>query len=44
MTVLDPQNASLAALQVLAMRNPLLYMQLRLEQEERLVNVAEFGD
>jgi phosphoribosylaminoimidazole-succinocarboxamide synthase/phosphoribosylcarboxyaminoimidazole (NCAIR) mutase len=39
MTVLEPQNAILAALQILAVRNPLLYMQLRLKQEERLMNV-----
>jgi phosphoribosylaminoimidazole carboxylase/phosphoribosylaminoimidazole-succinocarboxamide synthase len=38
MTVLEPQNAILAALQILAARNPLLYMQLRIQQEERLVN------
>ncbi len=30
MTVSEPQNAVLAALQILAARNPLLYMQLRL--------------
>ncbi len=34
MTVMEPQNAVLAALQILACRNPLLYMQLRMEQEE----------
>jgi phosphoribosylaminoimidazole carboxylase/phosphoribosylaminoimidazole-succinocarboxamide synthase len=39
MTVLEPQNAILAALQILAIRNPLLYMQLRFKQEERLANV-----
>jgi len=39
LTALEPQNAVLAALQILALRNPMLYMQLRLKQEERLVNV-----
>lgn len=39
MTVLESQNAVLAALQILAIRNPLLYMQLRLKQEEHLINV-----
>ena len=39
MTVLDPGNAVLAALQILAMRNPLLYANLRMKQEERLVNI-----
>lgn len=38
MTVLEPKNAVLAALQILAMRNPALYASLRLVQEERLVN------
>jgi phosphoribosylaminoimidazole-succinocarboxamide synthase/phosphoribosylcarboxyaminoimidazole (NCAIR) mutase len=41
MTVMEPQNALLAALQILACRNPLLYMQLRMEQEEHLLNVVE---
>lgn len=41
LTVLEPSNGALAALQILAMRNPRLYMQLRLKQEERLVNVLE---
>lgn len=44
LTVLDVNNAVLAALQILAMRNPLLYMQLRMEQEERLVNVLDLKD
>ena len=44
MTVMEPQNAVLAAMQILACRNPLLYMQLRMEQEERLTNVVEFGE
>ncbi|MBI2055438.1 MAG: AIR carboxylase family protein, partial [Candidatus Sungbacteria bacterium] len=41
MTVLEPKNAVLAALQILAMRNPRLYAELRLQQEERLTNVVE---
>lgn len=40
MTVLDPKNAVLAALQILAMRNPALYAGLRIKQEERLLNVV----
>lgn len=36
MTVLNPSNAVLAALQILAMRNPSIYAVLRLEQEKRL--------
>lgn len=38
MTVLEPANAVLAALQILAMRNPGVYAALRLQQEERLTN------
>lgn len=38
MTVLEPKNAVLAALQILAMRNPKLYAALRMHQEERLTN------
>jgi len=41
MTVLSAKNAVLAALQILAMRNPRLYSMLRYEQESRLVNVVE---
>lgn len=41
MTVIEPSNAVLAALQILAMRNPALYAKLRIGQEERLVNVTE---
>ena len=44
MIVLEPSNAALAALQILAMRNPLLYMQLRLKQEERLVNIFNIDE
>jgi len=36
MTVLEPRNAVLAALQILAMRNPMIYSALRLRQEARL--------
>lgn len=36
MTVLNPANAALAALQILAMRNPAIYALLRFEQEKRL--------
>lgn len=42
LTVLDPKNAALAALQILAMRNPRLYAELRMVQEQRFANVAEF--
>jgi len=41
MTVLEPRNAVLAALQILAMRNPKLYAMLRVQQEKRLTNTAE---
>jgi len=40
MTVLNPKNAVLAGLQILAMRNPGIYAKLRLKQEERFVNVV----
>ena len=40
MTVLNPKNAVLAGLQILAMRNPGLYAKLRLKQEERFANVV----
>ena len=36
-TVLEPSNAALAALEILALRNPRLYMHLREALEERLV-------
>jgi phosphoribosylaminoimidazole carboxylase/phosphoribosylaminoimidazole-succinocarboxamide synthase len=39
MTVLEPANATLAALQILAMRNPSIYAALRYEQEERLTEI-----
>lgn len=37
-TVLEPSNAAMAALEILALRNPQLYMALREPLEERLVN------
>ncbi len=37
-TVLEPANAALAALQILALRNPQLYMVLREELEKRTIN------
>ena len=37
-TVLEPANAAMAALQILALRNPQLHMALREQIEERLVN------
>jgi phosphoribosylaminoimidazole carboxylase PurE protein len=40
-TVLDPVNAVLAARQILAARNPMIYAQLRREIERRLVNIIE---
>jgi len=40
MTVLEPSNAALAAIEILALRNPQLYMRLREQLEERLVNVS----
>jgi len=39
MTVLEPANATLAALQILAMRNPSIYAALRYDQEQRLTEV-----
>ena len=37
-TVLEPANAALAALEILALRNPRVYMHLREKLEQRLVN------
>ena len=37
--IIDPANAAMAALEILAMRNPLIYMNLRVKLEERLVNM-----
>jgi phosphoribosylaminoimidazole carboxylase/phosphoribosylaminoimidazole-succinocarboxamide synthase len=39
MTVLEPSNAVLAALQILSARNPRIYARLRTEIESRTVNV-----
>ena len=39
-TVLEPSNAAAAAIQILALRNPLLYMLLRESLEERQVNAV----
>ncbi len=39
-TVLEPANAAMAALQILSLRNPQLYMLLREELEKRLVNTV----
>lgn len=38
MTILDVKNAVLASMQILAIKNPLIYMNLRSRQEERLSN------
>ena len=43
MTVLDPGNAFLAALQILAARNPALYAALRFRQEKRFENTISIG-
>ena len=40
MTVLEPSNAVLAALQILSARNPRIYAQLRGEIENRTLNIA----
>jgi len=40
MTVLEPANAVLAALQILAIRNPSIYAALRFDQEKRLTNMC----
>ena len=40
MTVLNPANAALAALGILALRNPQLYACLRAAIEARTINVA----
>ncbi len=39
-TVLEPSNAAMAAIEILALRNPQLYMLLREQLEERLVNMT----
>ena len=40
MTVLEPANAVLAALQILAIRNPSIYAALRFDQEKRLTGMS----
>jgi phosphoribosylaminoimidazole carboxylase/phosphoribosylaminoimidazole-succinocarboxamide synthase len=40
-TVLEPSNAAMAAIEILALRNPLLYMFLREQVEDRLVNTIQ---
>lgn len=40
-TVLDPKNAVLSALRILAMRNPRLYAEIRIRQEECLCNIVK---
>ncbi len=41
MTVLEPANAILAALQILSARNPRLYAHVRRQIESRTINMAE---
>ncbi len=41
MTVLEPANAVLAAIEILALTNPGLYAVLRLKHEKRLSNIAD---
>jgi phosphoribosylaminoimidazole carboxylase/phosphoribosylaminoimidazole-succinocarboxamide synthase len=41
MTVLEPSNAVLAAMQILSARNPRIYAQVRGEIENRTVNTIE---
>ncbi len=43
MTVLSPKNAALAALNILAARNPAIYAKLHLRLEKRLMNVVAIG-
>jgi phosphoribosylcarboxyaminoimidazole (NCAIR) mutase len=40
MTVLEPSNAVLAALQILSARNPRIYAEVRGEIESRTVNTV----
>src|SRR3989344_3332983 len=40
-TILEPQNAVLNALQILALRNPRLYAKIRMGQEKRAMNFFE---
>jgi phosphoribosylcarboxyaminoimidazole (NCAIR) mutase len=41
MTVLEPSNAVLAALQILSARNPRLYAHVREEIENRTINTIQ---
>jgi phosphoribosylaminoimidazole carboxylase/phosphoribosylaminoimidazole-succinocarboxamide synthase len=41
LTVLEPANAALAALQILAARNPAIYADLRATLEQRMMNTVE---
>ena len=41
MTVLEPSNAVLAALQILSARSPRIYAQVRSEIEDRAVNTVQ---
>ena len=41
MTVLEPANAVLAALQIFSARNPRLYAKVRGEIENRIVNTLQ---
>jgi hypothetical protein len=41
LTVLEPANAVLAALQILSARNPRLYAKVRGEIEPRIVNTLQ---
>jgi phosphoribosylaminoimidazole carboxylase PurE protein len=43
-TVLEPSNAAMAALEILSLRNPLLYMYLRERVEGRLVNTIQISE
>jgi phosphoribosylaminoimidazole carboxylase/phosphoribosylaminoimidazole-succinocarboxamide synthase len=43
MTVLEPGNAVLAALQILSARNPRIYAQVRGEIEQRTVNTVQIA-
>lgn len=42
-TILDTKNAILFALQILAMRNPQIYAELRSRQEKRFCNIVSFS-
>lgn len=44
MTVMNPKNAALAALNILSARNPAIYKELRYDLEARLMNVVPIAD